>query len=143
MKLQNLRCDDTAVCVLRVCTCNLLCRSAKLFQQQVAPVLEDAAGMQLSRVVTQHAGHVSQLTAQLSLAAVDMLVFVGGDGTVFEGLQVTAAASGVCMLHVGSISCVCPPGRFVCFLPADLLVLLAVVVQPPMKFIACPSYSFL
>lgn len=69
------------------CLC-LRCRSAKLFQKQVAPVLEDAAGMMLSRVVTQHAGHASELTRQLSLAAVDMLVFVGGDGTVFEGLQV-------------------------------------------------------
>lgn len=62
-------------------------KSAKLFQKQVAPVLEDAAGMTLSRVVTQHAGHATELTRQLSLAAVDMLVFVGGDGTVFEGLQ--------------------------------------------------------
>jgi predicted polyphosphate/ATP-dependent NAD kinase len=63
-------------------------------------VLEDAAGMSLARLVTQHAGHASQLTAELSLAAVDMLVFVGGDGTVFEGLQVRhlGCAEGVSML---------------------------------------------
>lgn len=66
----------------------LLSRSAKLFQQQVAPVLEDAAGMHLTSLVTQHAGHATQLCAELNLAAVDLLVFVGGDGTVWEGLQV-------------------------------------------------------
>jgi diacylglycerol kinase family enzyme len=86
------------------------CRSAKLFQQQVAPVLEDAAGMSLSRLVTQHAGHASQLTAELSLAAVDMLVFVGGDGTVFEGLQVSGVggAEGVWIGPAGCL-CICLP----------------------------------
>jgi diacylglycerol kinase family enzyme len=90
---------------------HLPCRSAKLFQQQVAPVLEDAAGMSLTRVVTQHAGHTSELTGQLSLAAVDMLVFVGGDGTVFEGLQVKPELHDECDSAAGWLCCmlVCLP----------------------------------
>eukprot|EP00879_Flechtneria_rotunda_P031672 GHRR01034623.1.p1 GENE.GHRR01034623.1~~GHRR01034623.1.p1 ORF type:complete len:177 (+),score=60.27 GHRR01034623.1:702-1232(+) len=63
-------------------------RAVKLFQSCVQPVLEGAAGMSVTSMVTQHAGHASQLVAGLNLDSVDLLAVVGGDGLVFEGLQV-------------------------------------------------------
>lgn len=60
-----------------------------MFEQQIVPVLEDAAGMSVTQLVTQHAGHASELLASLNLSAVDLVVVVGGDGTVYEGLQVS------------------------------------------------------
>eukprot|EP00878_Enallax_costatus_P029883 GHUV01032449.1.p1 GENE.GHUV01032449.1~~GHUV01032449.1.p1 ORF type:complete len:254 (+),score=58.01 GHUV01032449.1:465-1226(+) len=72
-------------------------KSQRLFQRHVAPVLEGAAGMSLTSLVTQHPGHATQLLHELNLAAVDLLVFVGGDGTVYEGLQVGSRACRACM----------------------------------------------
>lgn len=64
------------------------CRSQRLFQRHVAPVLENAAGMTLTAVLTRHPRHATEITRELDLSTQDILVFVGGDGTVFEGLQV-------------------------------------------------------
>jgi diacylglycerol kinase family enzyme len=51
-------------------------------------MLRDAAGMNVTVHKTRSPGHATSVIASLDLDAVDMLVFVGGDGTVFEGLQV-------------------------------------------------------
>lgn len=51
-------------------------------------MLQDAAGMTVHSMVTTGPGAATELMAQLDLAAVDLLLFVGGDGTVYEGLQV-------------------------------------------------------
>jgi diacylglycerol kinase family enzyme len=68
-------------------------RAHKLFHRWVLPVLEDAAGMSVSSLITQGEGHATRLVAELQLSSLDCLLFVGGDGTVHEGLQVRAAAA--------------------------------------------------
>lgn len=73
--------------IISCCCCCLLPRSQRLFRQRVAQVLEDAAGMSLISVATTHPGHATQIMQDLDLGTVDIVVFVGGDGTVFEGLQ--------------------------------------------------------
>lgn len=65
-------------------------RAEKVFEQQVLPVLQDAAGMSVHTLVTAGPGAATQMAAQLDLSAVDLLLFVGGDGTVYEGLQVSS-----------------------------------------------------
>ncbi len=49
-----------------------------------------AAGLEVVAQETQHAGHASQMTADLDLQRTSALVMVGGDGTVFEALQACA-----------------------------------------------------
>jgi hypothetical protein len=58
------------------------------------PVLEQAAGMQLTVVQTQHEGHAADITLALELDSTDMLVVVGGDGTLFEAMQVGVGVGG-------------------------------------------------
>jgi diacylglycerol kinase family enzyme len=48
----------------------------------------EAAGLQHTLHVTQRAGHATQLLAGLDLQGLSAVVFMGGDGTVHEGLQV-------------------------------------------------------
>lgn len=47
-----------------------------------------AAGLSLTVWETDRPGHASEMVKQLDLAACDVLVTVGGDGTVHEALQV-------------------------------------------------------
>jgi diacylglycerol kinase family enzyme len=54
----------------------------------VLPVLQQAAGMQVTVVQTTHSGHATEVAAQLELGSTDMLLCVGGDGTLWEALQV-------------------------------------------------------
>lgn len=68
----------------------LPCRAERVFEHQVLPVLQDAAGMSVSSMVTSGPGAATELLSQLDLTAVDLLLFVGGDGTVYEGLQVSS-----------------------------------------------------
>lgn len=68
----------------------LPCRAERVFERQVLPVLQDAAGMSVSSLVTSGPGAATELLSQLDLTAVDLLLFVGGDGTVYEGLQVSS-----------------------------------------------------
>ncbi len=49
-----------------------------------------AAGLEVAAQETQHAGHASQMAADLDLGRTAALVMVGGDGTVFEALQARA-----------------------------------------------------
>ncbi len=72
--------------------------------EALLPILRDAAGLRVTVHETVSRGHAERLVKALDLTDVDMLAFVGGDGTVFEGLQVGAAEP----LMVGAFVC-CPP----------------------------------
>jgi len=99
-------------------------------------VLQDAAGMTVCSMVTTGPGAATELMAQLDLTAVDLLLFVGGDGTVYEGLQVrglsTASASaavggslpGMAVWERSSCSCM-----FHCQLALSAVMLLLWLVQ--------------
>ena len=52
----------------------------------------EAAGLRHELHVTQRAGHATELLAALELQGVSAVVFMGGDGTVHEGLQVGMGA---------------------------------------------------
>lgn len=67
----------------------LIChRSAqRLYKASVQGALE-AAGVQHELHVTQRPRHATDILAGLDLQGVDAVVFMGGDGTVHEGLQV-------------------------------------------------------
>ncbi len=68
-------------------------RAKKQYEQMVRPVL-DAAGVEHTLHVTHAAGHGTELVAAADLSRCDGLLFMGGDGTVHEGLQVLAARCG-------------------------------------------------
>ena len=53
----------------------------------MAPVWQ-AAGLQVTVHTTRRAGEGSQLASDLDLRSFDILVAVGGDGTLHEMLQV-------------------------------------------------------
>ncbi len=59
----------------------------KHYQKMVQPVL-GAAGIQHTLHVTERAGHATELAARMDLTNCDAIVFMGGDGTVHESLQV-------------------------------------------------------
>jgi diacylglycerol kinase family enzyme len=67
----------------------LCCRAERVFEREVLPVLQDAAGMRVESLVTCGPGAATNIMSQLNVSAVDLVVFVGGDGTVYEGLQVS------------------------------------------------------
>ena len=48
-----------------------------------------AAGLQLTVKETERAGHATDIVRALTPGSCDAIVTVGGDGTVFEALQVT------------------------------------------------------
>ena len=74
--------------------CLLLVRRAiKTYEEVLRPILEEAAGMQVTAIQLQHPQHATDIVRQLDLGGTDMLVCVGGDGTLWEGLQVRARAS--------------------------------------------------
>ena len=56
----------------------------------MAPVLA-AAGLDVRAVQTHERGHAGRLAAGVPVARCDMLVLVGGDGTVFDALQARCA----------------------------------------------------
>jgi len=58
-----------------------------------------AAGLEVAAQETQHAGHASQLAADLDLGRTAALVMVGGDGTVFEALQARARSCPASLGH--------------------------------------------
>lgn len=67
----------------------------KSFSRTVLPVLQQAAGMHVAVAQTCHRGHATEVAAQLDLASTDMLLCVGGDGTLWEALQVGRGAQGL------------------------------------------------
>ena len=62
-------------------------RAKRIYERQVAPILA-AAGLDVVVVETVQRGHAGKLAAALDLRQCDLLVLVGGDGTVFDALQV-------------------------------------------------------
>ena len=63
------------------------CSAMKHYQKVVQPAL-GAAGVQQTLHVTERAGHATELAAGMDLTGCDAIVFMGGDGTVHESLQV-------------------------------------------------------
>ena len=65
-------------------------------------MLRDAAGLRVTVHETRCRGDATGFVASMDLRDVDMIVYVGGDGTVYEGLQVRgpvwqdAMGCGVC-----------------------------------------------
>ena len=66
----------------------LQCRSREQFQSIGVQSIFKAAGLELSVKETQRAGHATEMVRDLDLDSCDALVTAGGDGTVFEALQV-------------------------------------------------------
>ncbi|KAL0029421.1 hypothetical protein WJX77_006321 [Trebouxia sp. C0004] len=62
-------------------------RSKAMFQSPDIQNVFKAAGLSLSVWETNRRGHATEIVKQLDLAACDVLVTVGGDGTVHEALQ--------------------------------------------------------
>ena len=65
-----------------------ICRARKTFAKHVKPILE-AAGFQLDFRETRGPGHATEIVKEAHLETVDAVVAVGGDGTIFEILQVS------------------------------------------------------
>jgi diacylglycerol kinase family enzyme len=61
-----------------------------VFSKVLRPILEDAAGMEVTAVQLQRPEHATELAAQLDLSSTDTLMCLGGDGTLWEALQVGA-----------------------------------------------------
>ncbi len=74
-------------CVITLIPSLPLCRAKKLFEGTVRKTL-DAAGVAYTLHITQRAGNAGDIAAALDLASCDALLFMGGDGTVHEALQV-------------------------------------------------------
>ena len=64
------------------------CRARKAFSKHVRPILE-AAGFHLDFRETKGPGHATEIVKEAHLETVDAVVAVGGDGTIFEILQVS------------------------------------------------------
>lgn len=80
---------DTVSCPsLQKLPAGCFCRGQHHFRHHVLPILEAAAGMTVVVYTTRCPGHAGELVHDADLSAVDLLVFVGGDGSVYEGLQV-------------------------------------------------------
>ena len=65
-----------------------ICRARKAFSKHVRPILE-AAGFHLDFRETKGPGHATEIVKDAHLETVDAVVAVGGDGTIFEILQVS------------------------------------------------------
>ncbi len=63
------------------------CRARHTFTKHVRPILE-AAGFHLDVRETQGPGHATDIVKEAELQIFDAVVAVGGDGTIFEILQV-------------------------------------------------------
>ena len=88
------------------------CRSQAVFYSHEVQTIFQAAGLQLTVKETERAGHATEMVQELAISSCDALLTVGGDGTVFEALQVIAAATCFCVkpeleawLHGMSSSC--------------------------------------
>ena len=78
-------------------------RAVEVFDNIVAPILA-AGGVEVERVLSEYAGHVGALCAELDASSVDAVVVVGGDGTFHEAINGLAKnAAGAWPLPVGLI----------------------------------------
>ena len=64
------------------------CRSRQMFDSHSIQTILKAAGLSVTVRETQRAGHATEIVRSLQLDQCDALITVGGDGTVFEALQV-------------------------------------------------------
>ena len=64
------------------------CRSRQMFDSHSIQTIFKAAGLSVTVTETQRAGHATEMAQSLQLDHCDALITVGGDGTVFEALQV-------------------------------------------------------
>ena len=65
-----------------------MCRAADCYHKVVKPMFA-AAGLSTVEHTTTHAGHAPVIVQQLQMQGLRAVVLVGGDGTVWEALQVT------------------------------------------------------
>lgn len=63
-------------------------RSRAALSGTVVPLLAGVAGLRLTVLETRARMHAAELVEGLDLGEVDLLLFMGGDGTTHEGLQV-------------------------------------------------------
>lgn len=68
------------------------CRSRQMFDSHSIQAIFIAAGLRMTVKETQRAGHATEMVRGLELDQCDALITVGGDGTVFEALQVIISA---------------------------------------------------
>jgi len=62
-------------------------RSSKLLDETLLPILRDAAGLRVTVHKTRSRGHATRIIQSMDFSDVDLMVYVGGDGTVYEGVQ--------------------------------------------------------
>ena len=78
-------------------------RAVEVFDTIVAPIFA-AGGVEVERVLSEYAGHVGVLCAELDASSVDAVVVVGGDGTFHEAINGLAKnAAGAWPLPIGLI----------------------------------------
>lgn len=63
-------------------------RSRDVFYSKNVQTILQAAGLELTVKETQHRGHATDIVRQVPVGSCDAVITVGGDGTVFEALQV-------------------------------------------------------
>ena len=71
------------------------CRSRQMFDSHSIQTILKAAGLSVVVKETQRAGHATEIVRSLQLDQCDALITVGGDGTVFEALQVMTSCASV------------------------------------------------
>lgn len=76
-----------------------------MFEKVLRPVLEDACGIRLDAHYSRHPGHIVQLLSEFTLPSYNGIIFVGGDGTVHEGLQASIDVAIHGFLDSGSRGC--------------------------------------
>lgn len=64
-----------------------------MFDSHNIQTIFKAAGFSMSVKETQRAGHATEMVQGLHLGHCDALITVGGDGTLFEALQVISPVS--------------------------------------------------
>ena len=81
-----------------------------MFDSQSIQTIFKAAGLSVTVTETQRAGHATEMVQSLKLDCCDALITVGGDGTVFEALQVMPFCAGVYMFaklsHTSCTKCI-------------------------------------
>ena len=61
--------------------------SRAVLDSVLLPMLRDAGGLRVTVHMTDRRGHATDIVRGLDLSAVDLLAYVGGDGSIFEGVS--------------------------------------------------------